>query len=480
MTRNPSRLPPFSEIEEPDLVFAASNPLARDVHPLRGLATYGPFTSTSLGQFTPNIRVAIAGPDSARSQRRELLRSLRNEHPPKDRRDYVPTYPGFSRLFRVNIVPAAEPTQIGLPEQLAELPDGPSPVASVRSQLAQLTNRLIAVRDQFDVAVIHLPDAWTAGLRGKGFDAHDELKALGAQAGIPTQVINDRTFSFQYLASRAWRLAIALYVKAGGTPWKLAPLAGVPNETAYIGLAYAFRGDPRHARFVTCCSQVFDADGGGMQFVAYDAREELDDLEEIRRNPYLSRNDMRAVLARSLRLYQQRNGGRIPRRVVIHKSTIFRDEEVAGAAEALDAVPELECVEIRTNVHWRGIWLVPGRNGGRSEAGRYPVNRGTMLPLTGRSVLLWAAGNAPTVSASGNFFQGGKSIPTALGLTRHAGSGPLEAMALEVLALTKMDWNNDALYDPLPVTLRYSQRLARTIANVPSLPRQTYPYRLFM
>jgi len=94
--------------------------------------------------------------------------------------------------------------------------------------------------------------------------------------------------------------------------------------------------------------------------------------------------------------------------------------------------------------------------------------------------LLWGAGNAPGVSTKGNFYQGGKSIPRPLLLTRHAGSGPLELAALEAMALTKMDWNNDALYDPVPVTLQYSKVLARTIANVPSLPRAEYPYRLFM
>jgi hypothetical protein len=52
--------------------------------------------------------------------------------------------------------------------------------------------------------------------------------------------------------------------------------------------------------------------------------------------------------------------------------------------------------------------------------------------------------------------------------------------ALEALALTKMDWNNDALYDPVPVTIRYSKKLAKTIANVPNLPGNTFPYRLFM
>jgi hypothetical protein len=60
------------------------------------------------------------------------------------------------------------------------------------------------------------------------------------------------------------------------------------------------------------------------------------------------------------------------------------------------------------------------------------------------------------------------------------GQGPFETLALEVLALAKMDWNNDALYDSLPVTIMYSQELARTISKVPSLPSKSYPYRLFM
>ena len=95
-------------------------------------------------------------------------------------------------------------------------------------------------------------------------------------AGIPTQVLNDRVFALQLsgLALVA-ALAIAQYAKAGGVPWKLAPIPGDPPDTAFIGLAYAYRGDPRLTRgaFVTCCSQVFDMDGGGMQFVAFEARD---------------------------------------------------------------------------------------------------------------------------------------------------------------------------------------------------------------
>lgn len=99
---------------------------------------------------------------------------------------------------------------------------------------------------------------------------------------------------------------------------------------------------------------------------------------------------------------------------------------------------------------------------------------------SGSSALLWVAGNALGATGGANYFQGGKSIPKPVLLRRHLGTGPFDLLASEALALTKMDWNNDALYDPVPVTIMYSQRLARTISNVPDLPGHTYPYRLFM
>jgi hypothetical protein len=104
-----------------------------------------------------------------------------------------------------------------------------------------------------------------------------------------------------------------------------------------------------------------------------------------------------------------------------------------------------------------------------------------MQHLPGRDALLYANGTAPGLaSGSGNFYQGGKSIPSPLLVTRDAGSGPLERTAADILALTKMDWNNDALYDPLPVTIKYSQTLARVIGHASNLPNAVYPYRLFM
>ena len=62
-----------------------------------------------------------------------------------------------------------------------------------------------------------------------------------------------------------WRIGLALYAKAGGVPWKL---SDTDPETAYIGVSYAVRPiESERPRFVTCCSQVFDAEGAGLEFV---------------------------------------------------------------------------------------------------------------------------------------------------------------------------------------------------------------------
>lgn len=476
-----SKFPPFTLLDEPLLAFSPVDTKQVDVHPLRGLLRYGPFSKASFGRFAATLRIATVGPESAFRKRGELMASLKQAFEPSDRTEYVPKYPGFEELFGVQLISAASTAHVKWPDSLGQLPGEGSPSERLFSAMENALRRLDAVRNEFDVVLVHFPDNWGPATRSRDFDAHDVLKALGAKYNIPTQVLNDRAFTFKYKASLAWRLSIALYVKAGGIPWKLAPMSSVPDETAYIGLAYALRGDQRDAHFVTCCSQVFDMDGGGMQFVAFEARDPVADLAEARRNPFLSRDDMRAVLARSLELYQGRNGGTLPKRMVIHKTTAFKPDEIEGAFDALAAVPEVECIEVSSNASCRGVWLIESNKPGqRSRPSGYPVPRGVVVVRSGDSALLWAAGNAPGVSNTGDYYQGKKSIPKPLQLTRHAGRGPLETVALEALALTKMDWNNDALYDPVPVSIRYSQKLARTIANVPELPGKTYPYRLFM
>ena len=470
-----SQLAPFHLLEEPRLAFSSTNTQAMHVNPLRGLSIFGAFDSGTFQKYVHQLRVATIGPSGGTAQLGALLSNLRQSHRPTDREEYVPEYPGFEKLFGVPLVRATD-LHIKWPDNVQYLGVG----ETLEQRISSAMHRALA-RDQFDVVVVHLPDAWMHALRTREFDAHDVLKAIGAKFLIPTQVINDRSFAFRHIASLCWRLAIALYTKAGGIPWKLAPMSGVPDDTAYIGLAYAIRKTSEQAHFVTCCSQVFDMDGGGLQFVAFEASDAIENEIEARKNPFLSRKDMRAVLLRSLKLYQDRHGGGLPRRLVIHKTIAFRAEELEGVQDALMSIPEVECIEVGSRSAWRGVWMVDShKESPPAVPDKYPVPRGVLQMQSGVSGLLWVAGNAPSASTRGDYYQGKKSIPKPIALTRHMGRGLFDTLAQEALALTKMDWNNDALYDPVPVTIRYSQKLARTIANVPSLPGYSYPYRLFM
>jgi hypothetical protein len=474
---SPNLLPSFSLLDEPALAFAAG----RHRHPLVGLTRFGAFDRASFRHYIPVLRVAYVGPRSGAAKVRDMRESLRGAQCNTDRNSYAQAYPGFEALFGVDLVGAEQNVHVVWPEDLHKLGRGETVAERVRAALHHALVRLESVREQFDVVLVYFPDSWLPHLRTKDFDAHDELKALGAQRGIPTQVLNDRSLRFDNRGARAWRLAIALYAKAGGTPWKLAPIEGIPVDTAYIGLAYAIRRASSDAHYVTCCSQVFDMEGGGMQFIAFEANDAIGDEAEARRNPFLSEADMRAVLARSLRLYLEGHAGRLPRRLVIHKTTAFTEGELRGVQDATQSIAEVECMEIGSKSAWRGIWMVdaPGEKPS-IQAARFPVPRGTVVMTSGTSALLWVAGNAPSAVGGRDYFQGGKSIPKPIVLRRHLGRGPFDLLATEAMALAKMDWNNDALYDPLPVTIIYSQRLSRTISNVPGLPGHSYPYRLFM
>src|SRR5690606_16981503 len=128
----------------------------------------------------------------------------------------------------------------------------------------------------------------------------------------------------------------------GGVPWKLSTM---DEDSAFIGLSYStrFNADTQQFDFTTCCSQVFDSDGTGLEFIAYDAGE----IEfRVGNNPFLSRAEMRKVLSKSLTLYQKRHSGRPPKRLIVHKTTHFTKEEIDGAFDAIPAHIKLELLQI--------------------------------------------------------------------------------------------------------------------------------------
>jgi hypothetical protein len=429
----------------------------------------------------PVVKVAILATDSDLQTVRKQLNELVHAQEPKERPTYLPPWPGFEQAFDAKLAPADASAQIGLPTTLdADLKASSRPHQALAQALGDGLRRLSLLRDRFDVVVFYLPPRFAQYFekRDEGFDLHASVKAVGAQLGLPTQIITHDAIKYRCRASVAWRLGTALYAKAGGVPWKLdTSQPPMDSETVYVGISYALCPAPDGSMtFVTCCSQVFDADGGGMEFIAYEVGQGTD-----LKNPYISRTDMRLVMSRSLALYQDRHGGRTPKRLVVHKQTPFTADECAGCADAWGAAADLACISI-TRPSWRGVSLDAPKRRDDPAIPSYAMARGTALQLDERSVLVWVGGNAPVATLTGkaNYLQGGKGTPRPLLLTRDAGAGPLDQTASQVVALSKMDWNNDALYDGLPCTLRYAHTLAQTLKHIPDLAPVPYDYRLFM
>lgn len=483
MSHHAAELGAFLRLPEPDLQFDIADRDRRHVHPLHGLLQHGPLTESGMALLPPHIRIAPITPSKELGPLSGLVDELSRSHRPRERRTYLPDFPGMARVFRRDVVIAAPPARVELPADMdARLSGAERPYLVLAEALSHAVAQLEASRNDWDLVVIYLPSRWSAGFTGveDDFDLHDCLKAITAVRAIPSQIVTEeRALRYFDRASVAWRLSIALYTKAGGIPWKVVPQE---DDTAFVGLSYALRGDVGAGpRFVTCCSQVFDAEGVGLEFVAFDTAR--DRMTIVNDNPFLSREQMRAVVASSLALYVDRQAGRLPRRVVLHKQTEFRREEIEGIYDALPSIPEIEASQILEHPSWRGVLLNrawTATDGRPSEPDNYPVHRGTALILDERDMLLWTHGNASAVTGGRGYLQGGKGIPRPIMVRRFTGRGTPSLLAAEILGLTKMNWNNDALYDILPATLGFASTLARIIKRMPALDRRTYPIRLFM
>jgi hypothetical protein len=471
-----SEISPHIWLPEPRLSFHPDRDGDSDVHPLRGLLRYGPYSAN----LVPGpIRVATIAPAGEAARLYSFMKELNSTFSPSERKDYLPNWPGFSTVFGLHMSAAATGCHVELEAQVdRDFDASATPHIVLAERLLRAIQGLERRRSEFDVLFLLIPTRWSRGFvggAGDDFDLHDHLKAATAARRLPIQLVReDSALSYPHRASVMWRIGLALYAKAGGVPWKL---ADTDPETAYIGISYAVRPkESERPRFVTCCSQVFDAEGAGLEFVAYDAH----DVEVQRENPFLSRAEMFRVMTRSMDLYRRRHAGRSPRRVIVHKSTEFKDDEIDGCMEALHLCEAVDLVQVVESVGWRGAQLLPERGRTKGQPAAFPVERGTLLPLGPKESLLWMHGNVRGINERGSYFQGSRSTPRPIRLVRHAGHGPWDETARSALALSKMNWNNDALYDPLPVTMGYAQVLARVVKRMSGLGNTPYQFRFFM
>jgi hypothetical protein len=296
------------------------------------------------------------------------------------------------------------------------------------------------------------------------------IKAEAMRFEIPTQLVWPRTLRLtdddakpgetasQDVATRAWNFTTALYHKAGGSPWRLAE---VSPDTCFVGIAFYRESEGGNPRIRTAMAQAFTSSGDG-----YVLRGSSFEWDESKRgqSPHLVDEAAAAALMRGvLDLYKRQNRGSLPNRVVVHKTSRFWEEELAGFQAACEIVPQHDFVAFG----WRGIQFY--------RPGDYPPLRGTYVKLGETDFLLYTVGYVPYLRT-----YPGARVPQPLDIIEHYGDSPWNVVLEEIMALTKMNWNTTAFFCSEPITVAFSRKVGQVLAELGPRKPMRSEYRFYM
>lgn len=463
------------QIEEPKLEFRnayADRPFY-DVNPMRGLINHKPFDSDYYDKLPQDICLGVVCPKSFGSTFHTFIEKLNSTKYTSQSSDYIHNYIGFNRIYNCRL----------------EIPEVNSrhwlTIADSYDSAIQLANTICAsVKNLSEcnpgiVVTIFIPNYWKNfkqfNHNGESFDLHNYIKAFAAHNRITTQIIEEKTLADTMMECEIlWWLSLAIFVKALRTPWTLADL---DHNTAYAGIGYSLKKRLGGSTDVVLgCSHIYNSQGQGLRYKL--SKVEHPEFDR-KNNPYLNFDEAFKFGMGILDLFQQAME-KLPNRVVIHKRTPFKKDEIDGITSALQqaGIHEIDLISITYDYHSR--FIAQKVYSGELTTDNFPIDRGTCIKLSGRNALLWTHGVVPSIQHNRRYYPGGRSIPAPLKITKYYGSGDLETIAKEILGFTKMNWNSFNLYTKLPATIDTSN----TLAQVGNLLRQysgtTYDYRFFI
>jgi len=334
--------------------------------------------------------------------------------------------------------------------------------------------RFLAENRAVDVIVCVLPnelfDSVTTRAEGEAADNELEynfrriLKARCMHLGTPLQLVREKTILItknsgdqQDPATKAWNFATALYYKGNRTiPWRLVEDNAKP-PSCYIGIGFYKSRDGETVS--SSLAQVFDEFGHGIIL-----RGTPVSIDKKNRRPYLSEEQAYELLRDALDEYD-RALQHMPARVVIHKSSHFRESEQVGFRRALE----------EKSIRSRDFVAITGTDIRLFADKNYPPKRGTLLAMSESDGVLYTRGTV-------DFYKTypGMYVPNPLRITAYDQDSSLESLCEEILGLTKMNWNNTQLDGRLPITLECASKIGDIMKYVDPKERPQVSYSYYM
>jgi len=284
---------------------------------------------------------------------------------------------------------------------------------------------------------------------------HNQLKAKLLNDKIVTQIIRESTVAYGEIwkdsnkisyerlfdSAKAWNISTTLYYKSGGIPWKLGE---VRRNVCYLGLIYKqieFTGLKNNA---CCAAQMFLDSGDGMVFRGNIGPWYNPKTKEF----HVSKKDAYNLLTSSLEAFREKSElNAYPDEIFIHAKTYFDNEEWDGFLEAANGKSKIVGVRIRSDGTFKLY-----------RDFSYCVPRGTALVISEKFAYLWTKGYVPRIQT-----QMGLETPNPLSVEVSRGQIDISTVCMDILALTKLNYNTCIFGDGLPVTLRFADSIGEVL-----------------
>jgi hypothetical protein len=289
-------------------------------------------------------------------------------------------------------------------------------------------------------------------------DFRRALKARAMSYRMPIQIGTTGLFldsnTNQDPATRAWNVSVALFYKSGGIPWRLKTDA---PETCFIGISFHHLKTKQTHRVYSSIAQAFSTEGDGFALRG----DTIPWSDEQGRNPHLSREQAGKLIVDVISKYREQMG-RDPVRVVLHKTSKFNQAEQAGFTAALKHIPIIELVNLMPSF----FRLV--------QRGAYPPKRGTICQINDAVTYLFTTGYIPEWGT-----YPGPHVPVPVKLIANH-NADINRIAMDVLGLSRMNWNTASDTSGLPITLRFSREVGGIMAEVGANVQPNPSYRYYM
>ncbi|ACB97308.1 argonaute/piwi family protein [Beijerinckia indica] len=462
--------------------------------PRLGLTEAGPL-QVPLGD---KIRVGVVGDARTVGSAKQFLakaadgiESTADSHP-----NMNPHFPGLqnNNPFRCQFVIEDEATATLSKAQIDKIRKEPNHAKAVEMAVDAVVDLLQVLDDSGDrpdVALVALPVAliervWNAKIDAEGTTEKDDsggsdapnfrglLKAKAMSLNFPIQILWEDVIDekakiprkvkvsserkIQDEAGRSWNLLTTLYYKGSGRiPWRRLPKEG-EFRACYIGIS--FYRDVSGQQLWTSAAQMFDERGRG--FILKGKRAQT---ESRGRHPYMTEEDAYELVKGALKAYRDHHK-HSPARVIILKTSRFRDDEADGILRALEEA-ETELRDL--------VWVQESYDAKILRDGDYPVLRGTFVDLDGKG-LLYTNGSIPYYGTYPGLY-----VPRPLLLCPHPSSDSTAAqIAEEVFSLTKINWNSTQMNQRLPVPIRAARKVGEVLKYIPDGQSISSDYRRYI